>query len=111
MPVYGNALEKCSSLDLRANVLVAWTRVSFDLWSIISHVHVHNLHPGAKHPRANLHPVQICTDLCRVHMPIKCVHTHQDLIRNLIQVTHFRKNSLCLNVLDDSNCIISVYVC
>ena len=55
--------------------------------------------------------VQICTPLCRVHMPINCVHTHLDLIRNLIQFTHFRRNSLCLNVLNDSNCIISVYVC
>ena len=54
--------------------------------------------------------VQICTPLCRVHMPINCVHTHLDLIRNLIQVTHFRRNSLCLNVLNDSNCFISVYV-
>ena len=33
--------------------------------------------------------VQICTPLCRVHMPINCVHTHQDLIRNLTQGTHF----------------------
>ena len=76
--------------------------------------------------------VQICTPLCRVHMPINCmtekivyrdvknqstnqqingVHTRLDLIRNLIQVTHFRRNSLCLNVLNDSSCIISVYVC
>ena len=27
--------------------------------------------------------VQICTPLRRVHMPINCVHTHLDLIRNL----------------------------
>ena len=33
--------------------------------------------------------VQICTPSCRVHMPINCVHTHLDLIRNLIQGTHF----------------------
>ena len=44
----------------------------------LSCVHVHNLHPGE-----NLHP------LCRVHMPINCVHTHLDLIRNLTQGTHF----------------------
>ena len=35
--------------------------------------------------------VQICTPLCRVHMPIDCVHTHLDLIRNLTQSTHFYK--------------------
>ena len=35
--------------------------------------------------------VQICTPLCRVHMPINCVHTHLDLIRNLTQGTHFYK--------------------
>ena len=34
--------------------------------------------------------VHICTPLCRVHMPINCVHTHLDLIRNLTQGTHFR---------------------
>ena len=33
--------------------------------------------------------VQICTPLCRVHMPMNCVHTHIDLIRNLTQGTHF----------------------
>ena len=31
----------------------------------------------------------ICNSLCRVHMPINCVHTHLDLIRNLTQFTHF----------------------
>ena len=40
--------------------------------------------PGSKFtPGANLHP------LCPVHMPINCVHTHLDLIRNLTQGTHF----------------------
>ena len=67
-------------------------------------MHVHNLHPGVNLlPGANLHRVQICTPLCRVHMPINWVHTHLvlDLIRNLIQDTHFRRNSLCLNVLNE----------
>ena len=51
-----------------------------------------HLHPGENlHTGANLHPVQICTPLCRVHMPINCVHTHLDLIRNLTQGTHFYK--------------------
>ena len=27
--------------------------------------------------------------LCRVHMSMNCVHTHLNLIRNLIQVTPF----------------------
>ena len=38
---------------------------------------------GAKRPGF------ICTPLCRVHMPINCVHTHLDLMRNLTQGTHF----------------------
>ena len=46
-----------------------------------------------------------------MHMPINCVHTLLDLIKNLIQVTHFRKNSLCLNVLIDSNCKLSRCMC
>ena len=44
--------------------------------------------------------VQIYTPLCCVHMPINYVHTHQDLIRNLTQGTHFMRNSLCFNVLN-----------
>ena len=58
----------------------------------LSRVHVHNLHPGANlHPEANLHRVQICAPLCRVHMPINCVHTHLDFIGNLTRGTHFYK--------------------
>ena len=41
----------------------------------------------------------ICTPLCRVHLPINCVHTHLDLMINLTQGTHFMRNSLCSNVL------------
>ena len=56
--------------------------------------------------------VQICTPLCRVHMPINCVHTHLDLIRNLTQGTRFyKKKSLCLNVLNDSNYVLSRCMC
>ena len=51
--------------------------------------------------------VQICTPLRRVHMPINCVHTNLDLIRNLTQGTHFIRNSLCLNVLNDSSSVLS----
>ena len=58
---------------------------------------MHNLHPGA-----NLHP------LCRVHMPMNYVHTHQDLIRNLTQGTHFMRYSLCFNVL---NSVLYRYMC
>ena len=35
--------------------------------------------------------VQNCNPLCRVHMPINCVHAHLDLIKNLIQGTHFEE--------------------
>ena len=55
--------------------------------------------------------VQICTPLCRVHMPINCVHTHQDLIRNLTQGTHFMRNSLSLNFLNDSIFVLSRCIC
>ena len=55
--------------------------------------------------------VQICTPLFRVHMPINCVHTHIDLIRNLTQGTNFMRNSLCLNVLNDINYVLSACMC
>ena len=55
--------------------------------------------------------VQICTPLCRVHMPINCAHTHQDLIRNLTQGTHFMRNSLSLNVLNDNIFVLSRCMC
>ena len=55
--------------------------------------------------------VQICTPLCRVHMPINCVHTHIDLISNLTQDTHFYKKSLCLNILNDSKSVLSRCMC
>ena len=55
--------------------------------------------------------VQICTPLCRVHMPIYCVHTHQDLIRNLTQGSHFLRNSLSLKVLNDSIFVLSRCMC
>ena len=56
----------------------------------LSRVHVHNLHPGANLlPGANLRPGVNLHPLCRVHMPVNCVHTHLDLIRNLTQGTHF----------------------
>ena len=45
-------------------------------------------------------------------MSINCVHMHLDLIRNLTQGTHFIRNSLYLNVLNDSNSVLSrVCVC
>ena len=61
--------------------------------------HVCNLHPGAYlHPGANLRPGANLHPLCRVHMPINCVHTHLDLIRNLTQGTHFyEKFAECSN--------------
>ena len=40
-------------------------------------------------PGSKFTPGCKCTPLCRVHMPINCVHTHLNLIRNLIQVTPF----------------------
>ena len=52
-------------------------QVASNVLVILSRVHVHILHPGALHP------------LCCVHMPINCVHTHQDLIGNFTQGTHF----------------------
>ena len=62
----------------------------------LSCAHVRNLHPGSYlhpgayfHPGANLRPGANLHPLCRVHMPINCVHTHLDLIRNLTQGTHF----------------------
>ena len=50
--------------------------------------------------------MQTCTPLYRVHMPINCVHTQLDLIENLTQGTHFLKEK-CLNVLNDSNSVLS----
>ena len=44
-------------------------------------------------------------------MPINCVHTHLDLIRNLTHGTHFIRHSLCLNVLNDSNSVLSRCLC
>ena len=36
---------------------------------------MHNLHPGANlHPGSNLHLSANLHPLCRVHMPINCVH-------------------------------------
>ena len=56
--------------------------------------------------------VQICTPLCRVHMPINCVHTHQVLIRNLTQGTHFYEKFAVFEFSKRQYiCIISVYVC
>ena len=49
----------------------------------LSRVHVHNLHPA---------PGSKFTPGCKFappHMPINCVHTHLDSIRNLTQGTHF----------------------
>ena len=51
--------------------------------------------------------VQICTPLCRVHMPINCIHTHQDLIRNLTQGTHFYEK---LAVFGYSKLLYSIFV-
>ena len=53
----------------------------------------------------------ICTPLCRVHMPINCVHTHIDLIGNLTQGTHLIRISLGLNALNDSNSVLSRCMC
>ena len=44
-------------------------------------------------------------------MPINCVHTHLDLIRNLTQVTHFCEKFAVLNVLNDSNSVLSRCMC
>ena len=54
--------------------------------------------------------VQFCNPLCRVHMPINCVHTHQDLIRHLTQ-SIFMRNLLSLNVLNGSNAVLSRCMC
>ena len=55
--------------------------------------------------------VQICTPLCRVHMPINCVHTYLDFIRNLTQGTHFYEKFAELNVLNDSISVLSRCMC
>ena len=58
----------------------------------LSRVLVHNLHSGANLHREQFYTrVQICTPLCRVHMPINCVQTHLDFIGNLTQGTHLYK--------------------
>ena len=46
-----------------------------------------------------------------VHMPINCVNTYLGLIRNLTLGTHFRRNLLCLNVLNDSSSVFSRCMC
>ena len=49
--------------------------------------------PGCKFaPGSKFTPgCKFAPPLCPVHIPINCVHTHLDLIRNLTQGTHFYK--------------------
>ena len=49
---------------------------------------MHSLHPGAKLQRNKFAPG---SKISHPHMPVNCVHTYLDFIRNLAQVTHFDK--------------------
>ena len=98
--------KRTLNVRFRAIVILKY-QILHIFWRILSRVHVHNLHPGA-----NFHRVQICTPLCRVHMPMNCVHTHLDLIRNLTQGTHFYEKFAVFECYNwQLLCIISVYVC
>ena len=44
-------------------------------------------------------------------MPINCVHTYLDFIRNLTQDTHFYEKFAELNVLNDSISVLSRCMC